>query len=1004
MSRVASIAVLVGLLTAVPHPRAAEAQVRAWEEQVVIPTYPLHPDDPNPHFSALEGTAIYPYTMQDHFSTTRVNRSYRAVFLENEYLRVMCLPEIGGRIQSVLDKRTGQEMFHRNSVIKPGHIALRGAWISGGIEWNRGPAGHTVTSFSPVDVTTVRHPDGAASLVIGNTEMNFRTGWEVRLTLRPGRAFLDERIELFNPTDGFHPYYFWNNTAFPDTPGTRFIYPMSLGTDHNGTIFFRWPIDAGRDLSWVKNHLAPTSIFAYQCPFDFFGAYDVDRDYGIVQVANHHELPGKKAWTWGQADGGRVSQLVLTDDPDSRYIEVQSGPLATQADFEMLAPGQVVGWEEWWYPVQGLGDGFEFATKDVAIQRRDGPDGVEFLLASTGTFDGAHVIARRDDEIVADATIDLSPTAASRIVVPGPTEPIALTIETTSGDRLATYESPLPIPVVDPPAPSRTRASRGLEPARAATAYARGYAFDVRSDIEGAREWYERALRLDPEHGPSLRALGVLDAEAGRIDAAAARFLRATESDPFDGMASYLLGVARLRQERLEEAVTLGYAAVKRFGTQALGYGLVGRAEMRLGNYGAARTAFSAGLGADATDRRLKEQLLAATYKVSDYDAVRARASEILSRGSTRLVPRAMLALIGDVPIPTFVSTSRQLIGEDEFEFIELGLFFADLGLYEEATRLLAAATVDTVPASEQRPLPRYFLAYFHDALGNHGVADRYRARAARMVADDVFPSRPETIPILRAAIEHNAQDGRAHLYLGNLYAGLQRLDEAVEQWTAAVTIDPTLSVAHRNLGIHAWKVRRDLDAGAEHLEQAIAARPNDQTLYRDLAQIEVARGRLSAAIKLLETMPLERPRRGDTTLLLAQTYVDARQYDAALRLLASSSFSNREGNTSTRGVFVRAHLERGRARLDAGDLELALEDFQAALTYPPNLNVGRPASPQEAEARYWEGRTLKALGRLDEATDALQTCEAGNPGGERQNEFIQRCREELAAPQPPAE
>ena len=994
------VALSAMLVVAIATPAAA--QVRAWEEHVVIPTYPLHPDDVNPHFAALEGTSIYPYTMQDHFSTTRVDRSYRAVFLENEYLRVMCLPEIGGRIQSVFDKRTGREMFHRNGAVKPGHIALRGAWISGGIEWNRGPAGHTVTSFSPVDVTWVEHEDGAASLVIGNTEMNFRTGWSVRLTLRPGRAFLEERIELFNPTDGFHSYYFWNNTAFPETPGTRFVYPMTLGSDHNGTAFFRWPVEDGRDLSWVKNHDAPTSIFAYQSPFDFFGAYDVDRDYGIVQVANHHELPGKKAWTWGQADGGRTSQAVLTDDPDSRYIEVQSGPLATQADFEMLAPGQTIGWDEWWYPVEGLEDGFEYATHDVAVQRRDRIDGVDFLIAATGTFSEARVRVTRNGELVALRTVDLSPAETTRVELADASGTLELTIEGADGDSLARHTSPLPIPLVDPPAAALTRTTRGIEPARAVTAYVSGYAFDVRTDPQSAREWYERALRLDPQHAPSLRALGVLDAEAGRVDAAAARFLRATESDPLDGMASYLLGAARLTQGRLDETIVHGYRAVKRYGTESLGYDLVGRAQMRQGRYDAARASFESGVAGHPTSVRLVEHLLVATYASGDRDAARAQARGILTPGTTRLVARAVLALVDDTSFRAFANDARHIAGEDEFTLMELALFFADLGLPDEAARLLTSTMVDGLRSHEQRPLPHYYLASLHDQMGHPAEATRHRSWAASLDADYVFPSRPELVGVLRAAIDREPTDGRARLYLGNLYAGLGRLDEATEQWRAAVAATPDLSVAHRNLGMHAWKIRRDLDLAATHLERAIDARPTDQTLYRDLARVEVGRGRLSAAIERLTGMPLARPRRGDVTLLLAQTLVDARQYQAALRLLESTTFSNREGNTSTRGIFVRAHIERGMSRLEAGELDDALADFQSAATYPANLNVGRPARPQEAEAHYWAGRALRSLGRLDEAAAAWRACAAGQPGGERQNQFIQRCREELLTERPP--
>ena len=151
---------------------------------------------------------------------------------------------------------------------------------------------------------------------------------------------------------------------------------MSLGTDHNAREFFRWPVHEGRDLTWLKNYETYASVFAVNCSYDFFGAYDVDADRGIVQVANHHELGGKKAWTWGEWEFGKVAQKNLTDD-DGPYIEVQSGPLPTQSDYGMLGPHERVAWQEYWYPVHGLGDGFEFANEELAVQtaRSDGRAG-----------------------------------------------------------------------------------------------------------------------------------------------------------------------------------------------------------------------------------------------------------------------------------------------------------------------------------------------------------------------------------------------------------------------------------------------------------------------------------------------------------------------------------------------------------------------------------------------------------------------------------------------------
>ncbi|MHC4178193.1 MAG: DUF5107 domain-containing protein, partial [Planctomycetota bacterium] len=173
------LVVLLLVTLCVSLPDSIRAAVKAWEGTVTIPTYPWE-DDVNPKFWAMEGgpklsttvkgAIVYPYTMQDHLSRTKVNRTYKALFLENEYLKITCLPELGGRLHSVLDKTEGKQMFHLNRVIKPSMIAMRGAWISGGVEWNTGPHGHTVTIVSPVDALVGQSTDGSGFLEISNQE------------------------------------------------------------------------------------------------------------------------------------------------------------------------------------------------------------------------------------------------------------------------------------------------------------------------------------------------------------------------------------------------------------------------------------------------------------------------------------------------------------------------------------------------------------------------------------------------------------------------------------------------------------------------------------------------------------------------------------------------------------------------------------------------------------------------------------------------------------------
>lgn len=995
------VTALMGLPTAF----AVENAVKTWEGEIVIPTYPIYPADVNPRFEELNGSIIYPYTMQDHLSTVKEDRTYRAVFLENEYLKVTCLPQIGGRIHSVFDKTTNEEMFHLNHVIKPGLIAMRGAWISGGIEWNHGPQGHTVTSYSPANVTSQENPDGSASLVVGYTSKNFRTRWNVRLTLRPGKAYLDEEIRLYNPTDGTHSYYFWNNTAFPCLEGTRFIYPMTLGTDHAGTTFFQWPIDNGRDLTWLKNYPQPTSVFAYECAFDFFGAYDVNLDRGIVQYGNHQIITGKKAWTWGQSGDGLASQAALTDD-DGPYIEVQSGPLRTQADYGLLGPHEEIAWREWWYPVHGLGDGFEYATHDVAVQTYRHDADLEVRVLATGEFADAQLTVSRSEAVLSRRTADLTPATPFTFTEPQAADgPVLIRLESADGIVLAEYTSPLPVPERTPPANAEENPVDTAE-----EAWLQGVTAEEQIRRGGSRAAYEKALTFDPDFVPALRALAELDLESGLYDNAAARLEQALARDAKDSMSWYYLGAARLEQNRLDDAIACGYRVVAQLDEKPLGFDIVGRALMRQGLYAQAAQAFEQAVALSPRDTCVREHWLAALHASGNTKRARAEARKLLNDDPLNFVAGAIFAFARERSVAPFTKKMKAVGGELEFEFITLSLFFDDLGLTKDALTLLDAAYAEDLPAVEQvlylhpvpdpreSPLPWYLMAYYASKLERANDEVRYLKRAKAADPRYAFPAHAEFERVLQYAANADPQDAGAHLYLGNLYAGLGRLDEAVAAWEAAAALPDASSVAYRNLGLYAWKKSEDFDRAVQLYKQAIAAMPSDQTLYQDAANILIAQDKRNEAITLLESMPMELPWRGDATVLLARTYNNVARYDDSIALLDGAYFSNWENNSQSWREWSSAHLARGKQRIDAGNAEGALQDFEAALTYPDNLGVGRSENPEEAEAYYWKGKALAALNRTEEAKAAWTAGAKGAQGSENQNEYVKRCAEALSA------
>ena len=982
------------------------AGVRAWEGTLTIPTYGWA-EDVNPKFWALEdqvkfsttvkGAIVYPYTMQDHLYRTKEDRTYKALFLENEYLKVTCLPELGGRLHSVLDRTTGAETFHLNNVIKPSMIAMRGAFTSGGVEWNAGPQVHTVTILSPVDALVGTNADGSAYLEVSNLEKTLRTRWTVRVTLHPGRAYLDEQIRIFNPVDAVNPYYFWNCTAFPCHAGTRFIYPMTLGTDHNGVEFFTWPVHEGNDLSWLKNYETWASIFAVDCVFDFFGAYDVRADRGVVQVANHYELSGKKAWTWGQWDFGLVSQKNLTDE-DGPYIEVQSGPLPTQSDYGMLLPRQEVAWREWWYPVHGLGEGFEFATKDLAVQAIRKKGILDLRLLATGRFSGASCSVSRDGKELLARRVDLSPQAPRIVTLsPDPQAPVDVTVKTRDGEVLASFVTPLPIPDVSPPPRSQVL-TKPDEQLTLQETYLKARKHDLATNRKKARHYYEKVLAADSGHAAALRGLAVLDIEAGLYDEAAERLDRALRRDPDDGPAWYFLGVTHLRTDNAEEALRCARQAARYAETGSLALDLAGRAHAALGEYRAALAAFEKATQSNPRDGKAREHYLLALYAAGDKRVAFRTARRTGLRYPTDLVPRALLALRSEKDMSRFVKEVRGFVGEDDFEMLETSLVFGELGLWREAEQVLVAACVDAVPAGQRSPLPLYYLAYFASRRDDTVAARDYLRRAAATCRDYVFPSRPEALKVFAYALRMNPDDARAHLHLGNLYAHLGRVTEAAGHWRKAAALEPSLSIAQRNLGLYAWAAEDDLKKAERFYRKAIEARPKDQTLYRDLAEVLLAQKRRPEAIKVLESTPFEKLRRADIIIVLAQAYFDEQRYTDAIDLLESTPyFVNWEGQTVTWDLFHKSHIQRGRQRFDDKNFKGALQDFEAALTYPENIGVGRSNKPQEAAAEYWRGRALQALGRESEAKSAWRRGADGAEGSAEQNKHRELCREALS-------
>lgn len=971
---------------------AAEAPpVAAYTGTLDIPTYPWMPPVPHPYFRATDQKNIYPYPMLDNLARTKTPRVWKTVVLENEYLRVTFLPELGGKIFDVFDKTAGAPVFYVNRVVKPGLIGQCGAWVAGGIEFNTGPAGHTVSAVQPVDVQILPpEPDGARSVAVGEVERIYRTRWTVIVTLRPGRAFLEERIRFYNRTETVRPYYFWNCAAVPNTPGFRFVYPMTLGTDHAGTTFYTWPISEGRDLSLGRTYEDASSIFAYRCDQDFFGAYDEEADRGIVAYSDHRLVPGKKAWTWGHGGYGAMHQMDLTDD-DGPYNEIQTGPLPTQVDVGRLDPHEVATWREWWYPVRGLG-GFTHANRDVAVNASRAGGKLRLRILGTGTWEQAEVRAADGARTLAKAACAITPRAPVEVALEIGEAPERVTVFIEP--HLARLQVPLDLPV-------RTRPARAPALAGAGACARAGWQEYLRAQFPEAEKSFARALELD---GTSVEALtGLACLALDRDAAAAAAHARAALAvDPDHGLAAYACAAARLRLGDEAAALDEAWQAALDPLTAAPARALAAKILIRRGEFDAVIDI----LGAEGPWR-------------GDPAARNRLAFACLRKGRTGEAVAAARRNLGADPLDAF-ARSVLWLGGAEREGLELGRLIG--GNVEAVLELAAeymdlgqpAIALDVIENFEPEGegggmLMAYTAGYLAQLLGRDSAARDRLAAARRASPAGVFPHRIETEPVLRWALARDERDGAAALLLGHLLFSLGRHDEGRAFWKRAAENGAAPSIAYRALGLASLALDGDRAAARAYLERGCRADPADAILAMDLARVlmaqaeressaEARKAALEGARDALAPAAAAGRGRSDFVALLARAHERLGDHARAAALLDSVRITIWEGAREAHDLYEKAHLALGGAHLAAGRAAEALAEFDLALLYPANLATGRFKDAREAHIHYRRGQALAALGRTAEARAAWrQAAEEPASDDPRKEEARAKAAEALA-------
>jgi len=562
-----------------------KGEAAAWYEKVIIPTYGIGNPEKNPMFlekRVYQGSSgvVYPHPVIEKILDEKVDKEWNAIYLENQYLKIMILPELGGRVQMAYDKTKQRHFIYYNQVIKPALVGLTGPWISGGLEFNW-PQHHRPSTYEAVDHCIEENADGSVTVWCSEIERMFRTRGMAGFTLHPDKAYLEIKVKLFNRTDFPQTFLWWANPAVKVNDDYQSVFPPDVNAvfDHGKRDVSEFPIakgtyykvdySPGTDISRYKNIPVPTSYMAVNSKYNFVGGYENDSKGGLLHVANHYISPGKKQWTWGNGEFGRAWDRNLTDE-DGPYIELMCGVYTdNQPDFSWIMPGEEKSFSQYFMPYRDLG-AVKNATKEALVNLEVENGKATVNVYTLASYPSGKVILKSGNSILLDDSFDFHPaTSYEKVVDIQSLDPKTLEIAIlTSDGKILVDWKPEPntkrkIPEAAKPAllPEETESNEQL--------FLTGLHLEqYRHATYDPRDYYLEALKRDPQDSRCNNAMGLWLLRRGKFQEAETYFRKSIETltqrnpNPIDGEPFFNHGLTLRFLGKDDEAFGAFYKSV----------------------------------------------------------------------------------------------------------------------------------------------------------------------------------------------------------------------------------------------------------------------------------------------------------------------------------------------------------------------------------------------------------------------------------------------------------
>lgn len=938
---------LIAVLISIGATTELTAQHSVIEEEIrTITTYPFSDPSPLPVF--LNRPAIYPYYTFEGFSTTGEPRQWKVVRLENDYVRVFVLPEVGGKVYGAQEKSTGEEFVYLNEVLKFRQIALRGPWTSGGSEFNFGLVGHTPACATPVDYLLRENPDGSVSCIIGNIDLPSRTRWSVDIRLPNEKAFFELRSLWYNPSPLHQSYYVWTNNAVRIGDDLEYFYPGNMVVPHGYTVPPEtWPVDSkGRDLSWYRNNNfgGSKSHFVLGEYEDFYGGYWHDTDFGFGHWALYDDMPGKKMWIWALSRQGAIWEQLLTDI-NGQYSEPQAGRLFSQSDHAFFAPYSGDRWREILFPYKETG-GLVKASPAGALNVERGEGSVSIRLCALQPLDDDLILTLAGKEVYRER-IKLEPM-----------EVFSRRLDMRSGGFLEVVIEGKIRYADDPAANDLNRpinfhrydenSTEGL--------YLAGEFLEKQRNYGTALRKYLSCLESEPLHTRALTRVAELYYRRGEYGLALDYARKALENVMYDAGANYIYGIISRKLGNLVDAKeTLGWAA-RSMEYRSNAYCQLAELCLIEGDLELAVEYSQRSLDFNRYNLRAYE-IGAIVHRLLEHpDRAEMNLMNLLQLDPLNHLARFELYMLepASEKLDAFKSMIRNELPHEHY--LEIAISYAELGLTGEAVSVLEQAP--------EYPMVNYWLAWLLRDESDQESA-RHLKEAARLSPRLVFPFREESIQVLRWASEQEPANWKSRYYLGLIYGGMGRIDETRRLFLSCG--EPDFAPLHLIMG------HLDQDHALAHFSKALEIDESEWRNWHYLIDYCNRQGMLEEALEHAENASTRHPDQIVLSIDYAGSLFSNARYKECLTLLDGLEVLPYEGGWEAHDLFMRTSLHLGFEKMRSGEYREAVEYLESSKEYPERLGTGEPYNVDVRLQDYLSAVCYERIGNREKARESRE-------------------------------